>query len=81
MKVPHDPGAPVPFKALARLGCAAVRQTGSDIGPACDGELRHAITIPNHLPFRVGTLADIHADVGRHHEMSYEHRLARSFDD
>ena len=56
------------IKALARLGYKPVRQTGSHIRLQCDDPV-HAITIPNHRPLRVGTLAAIITDVAAQQNM------------
>lgn len=68
MKLPRDMDAAELIKALARLGYRPVRQTGSHIRLHCD-DPEHAITIPNHRPLRVGTLAAIITDVAGKHEM------------
>ena len=68
MKLPRDMDAAELIKALARLGYRPVRQTGSHIRLQCDDPV-HAITIPNHRPLRVGTLAAIITDVAAQHEM------------
>ena len=56
------------IKALARLGDKPVRQTGSHIRLQCDDPV-HAITIPNHRPLWVGTLAAIITDVAAQQNM------------
>jgi hypothetical protein len=40
---------------------------------------RHHITIPNHAPLRVGTLAGILADVAEHFSVSREQLLDQLF--
>jgi len=62
MKLPRDMDAAKLIKALERFGYKTVRQTGSHIRLQCEHPV-HAITIPNHRPLRVGTLATIIADV------------------
>jgi len=62
MKLPRDIDAAQLIKALGRVGYRVVRQTGSHVRLHCD-EPAHTITIPNHNPLRVGTLASILADV------------------
>lgn len=81
MKLPRDLGAPTLVKALARLGYAVVRQTGSHIRLQSGGMPAHAITVPNHAPLRVGTLAAILAEVAKRHALSREQLLRRLFDD
>ncbi len=68
MKLPRDLDAAELIKALARLGYKPVRQTGSHIRLQCDDPV-HAITIPNHRPLRVGTLAAIITDVAAQQNM------------
>jgi predicted RNA binding protein YcfA (HicA-like mRNA interferase family) len=62
MKLPRDLDAAQLIKILGRIGYRMVRQSGSHIRLQCD-EPVHSITIPNHKPLRVGTLAAIVADV------------------
>ncbi len=62
MKLLRDMDAVELINALARLGYRPVRQTGSHIRLQCDDPV-YAITIPNHRPLRVGTLAAIITDV------------------
>ncbi|MBL0028135.1 MAG: type II toxin-antitoxin system HicA family toxin [Rhodanobacteraceae bacterium] len=62
MKLPRNLDADDLIKALSRIGYVVVRQTGSHVRLHCSGPV-HAITIPNHRPLRVGTLAAILQDV------------------
>jgi predicted RNA binding protein YcfA (HicA-like mRNA interferase family) len=62
MKLPRDLDAAQLVKLLARVGYRVVRQSGSHIRLHCD-EPAHSITIPNHRPLRVGTLAAILSDI------------------
>ena len=68
MRLPRNMDAAELIKALARLGYKPVRQTGSHIRLECDDPV-HAITIPNHRPLRVGTLAAIITDVAAQQNM------------
>ncbi len=68
MKLPRDMDAAELIKGLEHLGYRPERQTGSHIRLQCD-DPAHAITIPNHRPLRVGTLAAIIADVALQHRM------------
>ena len=68
MKLPRDMDGAELVKALARLGYRPVRQSGSHIRLQCDDPL-HAITIPDHRPLHVGTLAAIIADVAAQQKM------------
>lgn len=62
MRLPRDTDAAELIKALSRLGYRVVRQTGSHIRLQCD-DPTHALTVPNHRPLRIGTLAAILGDV------------------
>jgi predicted RNA binding protein YcfA (HicA-like mRNA interferase family) len=75
MKLPRDMDAAELIKALARLGYRVVRQTGSHIRLQCDDPM-HALTVPNHRPLRIGTLAAILADVADQRRMEKD-ALAR----
>ena len=62
MKLPRNLDADDLIKALSRIGYVVVRQTGSHVRLQCSDPV-HAITVPNHRPLRVGTLAAILQDV------------------
>ena len=66
MKLPRDLDAAELITALSRLGYRVVRQSGSQIRLECSDPI-HALTIPNHRPLRVGTLAAILADIALRH--------------
>lgn len=50
-------------KALARIGYAPNRQTGSHIRLSHSGPPEHHVTVPNHDPIRMGTLSAILGDI------------------
>lgn len=81
MKLPRNLGAPELIKALARLGYDAVRQTGSHVRLQTHNPSPHNVTVPNHNPLKVGTLAAILAEIGRHHELERSSLLKLLFDD
>jgi predicted RNA binding protein YcfA (HicA-like mRNA interferase family) len=68
MKLPRDVGTAELIKALARIGYRVVRQSGSHIRLQCS-EPAHSVTVPNHRPLRVGTLASILSDVASHRQI------------
>jgi len=76
MKLPRDMDAAQLIKALERIGYRVVRQSGSHIRLQCD-EPAHSITIPNHKPLRVGTLASIVADVAARRRIGRDELLAK----
>ena len=75
MKLPRDMDAAQLIKALEHIGYRVVRQSGSHIRSQCD-ELAHSITIPNHRPLRVGTLASIVADIAAKRQIGRDELLA-----
>lgn len=79
MKLPRDLDAKSLIKALKTLGYQPVRQTGSHIRLECPTPSPHAVTVPNHSPLKVGTLAAILADIAAHHRLSREQLLNKIF--
>ena len=70
MRLPRDVDASELIKALHRLGYRTVRQTGSHIRLQTDHPKPHSLTVPNHSPLKLGTLAAILADVAEHRGVS-----------
>lgn len=81
MKLPRNLGASELIKALARLEYVPVRQTGSHIRLQTQKPTPHSITVPNHDPLKVGTLAAILSEIGRHNGLERETLLKLLFDD
>ncbi|TAK44070.1 MAG: type II toxin-antitoxin system HicA family toxin [Betaproteobacteria bacterium] len=79
MKLPRDVSGARLVKTLAALGYRATRQTGSHIRLTCEAPTQHHITIPNHDPLRVGTLAAILGDVASHHGIERDALVERLF--
>ena len=79
MKLPRDLNAAELIKALQRLGYRVVRQTGSHVRLQADDPKPHALTVPNHSPLKVGTLAAILADVAMQRGMDRDALLASLF--
>lgn len=65
------------IKRLERLGYRVSRQSGSHMRLTCDAPEPHHVTVPNHDPLRVGTLASILADVARHQRLSRDELIDR----
>lgn len=80
MRLLRDVSGAELIKRLERLRYRVTRQTGSHIRLTCDQPESHHITVPNHNPLRVGTLAAIIADVAIHHRLSRDVLLGRLFD-
>ena len=79
MKLPRDLDAKSLINALKALGYQTVRQSGSHIRLECPMPSPHAVTIPNHSPLKVGTLAAILSDISEHHRLTRDQLLARLF--
>jgi predicted RNA binding protein YcfA (HicA-like mRNA interferase family) len=78
MRLPRDVSGPRLVKALRVLDYHATRQSGSHIRlSAKDANGSHHVTIPNHNPIKLGTLASILDDVAAHHRMSRDELLSR----
>lgn len=76
MRLPRDMDALDLVKALHRLGYQVVRQTGSHIRLHCEQPAAHSLTVPNHAPIKLGTLAAILLDIASARRISKE-ELAR----
>ena len=79
MKLPRDMDAPELIKALQRIGYRVVRQSGSHIRRHTEQPEPHALTIPNHSPIRLGTLAGILSAVAEHQGSTKGELLAQLF--
>lgn len=77
MRIPRDLSGTDLVRRLSRLDYAVTRQTGSHLRltSQCRGE--HHISIPNHDPLRIGTLAAILDSVAAHHAMTRDELLKR----
>ena len=60
------------IKSLKHFGYTVTRQTGSHIRLSTGQNGQHHITIPNHSPIKIGTLAAIIADVAIHFNKTKE---------
>ena len=70
MKLPRDISGNQLIKNLKPLGYIVTRQTGSHVRLSTDQNGQHHITIPQHDPLKIGTLAAILADVAIHFNLS-----------
>lgn len=80
MRLPRDVSGSELVKLLGRLGYRVTRQTGSHIRLTCDLPESHHVTVPNHSPLRVGTLAAIVADIAAHHRLERDELVRKLFD-
>lgn len=79
MRLPRDISGTELVKRLERLGYRTSRQTGSHIRLTCDNPQPHHVTVPNHNPLRVGTLAAIIGDVATHHRLKRDELVRTLF--
>jgi len=79
MRLPRDLSGKELAQVLKALGYEVTRQTGSHMRLTTREHGEHHITIPQHNPLRVGTLAAILADVAVHFEVSREELFDRLF--
>ena len=79
MRLPRDISGADLAKALAALGYRITRQTGSHIRLTTAAGGEHHVTIPNHSPIKIGTLASILRDVAEHARMSRDALLEKLF--
>ena len=77
MKTPRDVSGAELIQALRVLSYQRMRQEGSHIRltTLLDGEFH--LTVPHHVPLRLGTLKSILKLVATHHELSVEELLNR----
>ena len=80
MRLPRDISGARLAKALKPFGYNVTRQTGSHLRLTTQQRGEHHVTIPNHDPLRIGTLAGILADVAEHFEITRDELIERLFD-
>jgi predicted RNA binding protein YcfA (HicA-like mRNA interferase family) len=80
MKLPRNVSGEELIKSLQKLGYIISRQKGSHIRLTRNHPKgQHHITIPNHNPIRIGTLASIIQDVATAQEISKEELIQKIF--
>jgi predicted RNA binding protein YcfA (HicA-like mRNA interferase family) len=79
MKLPRDLSGLQFARLLKKLGYEITRQTGSHLRLTTNDRGQHHVTIPNHDPIKLGTLAGILGDVARHFEINRDELLQRLF--
>lgn len=77
MKLPRNVSGADLVKALRVLGYEVNRQTGSHIRLTTSENGVHHVTIPNHSPIRIGTLAAILDDVANHFSINRQEVLSK----
>lgn len=79
MKLPRNVSGADLAKRLGRSGYEVTRQTGSHLRLTTSERGQHHVTIPNHGPLKVGTLAGILGDVAAHFQISRDELIQRLF--
>ena len=79
MKLPRDLSGKELAKTLKTFGYEVTHQTGSHMRLTTKEQGEHHITIPQHSPLRVGTLAGILAEVAQHFGMNRDEVAERLF--
>jgi predicted RNA binding protein YcfA (HicA-like mRNA interferase family) len=79
MKLPRNLSGADLVKALKRIGYAVTRQKGSHIRLTTSRNGEHHVTVPNHDPLKVGTLAGILHDVAEHLDLDRDALLEEMF--
>jgi len=77
VKLPRDVDASRLVKALGVLGYERVRQDGSHIRLTSQRNGTHHLTVPDHKPIKLGTLAAILRAVAAHHGLTTDELLRR----
>lgn len=80
MRVPRDLSGADLVKRLERMGYGVTRQTGSHLRLTSAAHGEHHVTIPDHDPLRMGTLAAILAEVAAHRGITRDDLLHQLFD-
>ena len=77
MRLPRDLSGAELIKRLRRLGYEITRQSGSHIRLTTHERGEHHVTIPNHDPLRIGTLAAILDAVATHYGIGRDELVNR----
>lgn len=72
MKLPRNLSANELINLLKKYNYEVTRQAGSHIRLSTKTNGQHHITIPNHSPLKVGTLASLLKDISNHLGISKE---------
>lgn len=80
MRVPRDLSGADLVRRLARLGYRVTRQTGSHLRLTSTEHGEHHITVPNHDPLRIGTLAAVLDRVAAHRGLTRDALLHHLLD-
>lgn len=79
MRIPRDLSGQQLIKLLKPYGYEVTRQSGSHVRLSTSKQGQHHITIPNHSPLKLGTLAAIIGDIAEHFHKTKEEMLRELF--
>lgn len=79
MKMPGDISGGALIKSLKLYGYSITKQSGSHIRLSTEKNGQHHITIPNHDPIKIGTLAAILFDIAAHFNKTKEDVIVEIF--
>ncbi len=79
MRIPRDITGSQLAQKLKSLGYQKTRQTGSHIRLTTQEKGEHHLTIPDHNPIKIGTLAFILSDIASHFDISKEELIKQIF--
>ena len=79
MKLPRDLSGAALAAALANVGYAVTRRTSSHVRLTTQRNGEHHVTVPDHDPLKMGTLAGILRDVAEHLGIDRSSLLAELF--
>ena len=79
MRLPRDISGADLVRALRTLGYEVTRQKGSHFRLTTEQNGQHHVTVPDHNPLRIGTLAALLDAVAAHFEISRAELLTRLF--
>jgi predicted RNA binding protein YcfA (HicA-like mRNA interferase family) len=79
MRLPRDISGFELSKRLEKLGYILTRQVGSHMRLSTERNGTHHITIPAHIPLKIGTLNAILREISEHHALSRPQLLSELF--
>jgi predicted RNA binding protein YcfA (HicA-like mRNA interferase family) len=79
VRLPRDVSGQALAKALSKVGYTVTRQTGSHIRLTTQELGEHHVTVPDHDPIRVGTLAGLLSDIADHLEIGRDELVRKLF--
>jgi predicted RNA binding protein YcfA (HicA-like mRNA interferase family) len=77
VKIPRDVTGADLAKKLKKLGYKQTRQTGSHLRLTTEENGEHHITIPLHIPLKIGTFSNILKDIAEHFKLEREDLLKK----